>query len=63
MGEGFWSHQTGLVRRGWLIVTRLVQFGEVFWPLEQSGEKVMTNSHQTGLVWGKYFGLNRLVWF
>ena len=23
---------------------------------DQSGEKVMTNSHQTGLVWGKYYG-------
>ena len=29
---------------------------------DRSGEKVMANSHQTSLLWGKYFGLTRLVW-
>ena len=27
-----------------------------------SGEKVITISHQTGLVWWEYLGLTRLVW-
>ena len=30
---------------------------------DRSGEKVIANSHQTSLVWGKYFGLTRLVQF
>ena len=29
---------------------------------DRSGEKVMANSHQTSLLWEKYFGLTRLVW-
>ena len=29
---------------------------------DRSGEKVMTISHQTGLVWWEYLGLTRLVW-
>ena len=31
-------------------------------PPDRSGQKVMTNRHQTGLVWWEYLGVTRPVW-
>ena len=55
-------HQTGLVRRWCLIETRPVWCGGSIWVSpDRSGEKVMANSHQTGLLWCEYFGHTRLI--